>query len=76
MSYEKPNSFKSSGSRDIFEMSTSFIKQKFWVVTTLLTFLIICCMAEGVFPGVLKTARTVPIYKKGPKGEVSCYRPV
>lgn len=74
MLYEKPNSFKSSGSRDIFELSTSFIKQIFCVVTPLLTFLIICCMAEGVLPGVLNTARTVPIYRKGPKCEVTCYR--
>ena len=31
---------------------------------------------EGSFPNILKSARVVPLYKKGPKSEINNYRPI
>ena len=34
------------------------------------------CMQVGFFPDTFKTAKVIPIFKKGDHGEVSCYRPI
>lgn len=48
-------------------MSTLFLKRTTTVVTPILTHLFGLSLVEGVFPGVLKTNKTIPIFKKGPR---------
>lgn len=70
------NNFKSTKSRDIYDMSAVFLKRIITIMAPTLTYLFNLCLEEGTFPDVLKLNKTVPIFKKGPKDSVSSYRPV
>lgn len=41
-----------------------------------LTFLINLSISKGIFPACLKIATIIPIYKNGPKNDISNYRPI
>ena len=34
------------------------------------------CLSEDIFPGVLKIAKVLPLYKKGNKNDNKNYRPI
>ncbi|XP_046684790.1 uncharacterized protein LOC124370547 [Homalodisca vitripennis] len=68
--------FKSSKSKDIYDMSVDVLRRVIYSIAPALTDLINLCLSEGVFPEVLKASRTVPVYKKGPQNEVSSFRPI
>jgi hypothetical protein len=70
------HSFKSSKSKDYFDMSTEFLKKIIHVIAPTLAYLVNVCLAENTFPSILKIARTVPVYKKGPRDQVSSFRPI
>lgn len=70
------NEIKASGSKDIYDMTSIFIKNVFHVIAPLFTHLVNSCILQGVFPDVLKISRIVPIFKKGSNNDVSSFRPI
>ena len=67
---------KSKKSCDINGMSVWLLKQCFVHILTPLTKMINLSFAKGVFPNLLKTAKVVPILKKGNSCLTSNYRPI
>jgi hypothetical protein len=56
--------FKSSVSRDCYGWSTQLLKEVAEIIVYPLTKAVNSCLVTGVFPDVLKRARTVPVLKK------------
>ena len=46
------------------------------IISPYLAFIFNMCVMQGVYPNLMKTAKVVPIYKKGDKEECSNYRPI
>lgn len=57
-------------------ISINFIKKHEGPMAVGISYLFNICMTEGVFPELLKTAKIIPVFKKGDKLEVNNYRPV
>lgn len=57
-------------------MTVSVLKSVITVIAGPLTLLINDCLKLGIFPDILKQARTVPIFKKGDRDLPSNYRPI
>lgn len=70
------NDFKTSDAKDIYDMSPNLIKRVVHIIAPLLALLINGCLDSGVFPESLKVSRTVPVFKKGSRTELSSYRPI
>lgn len=66
----------SSKSKDVFDLSAILIKNVIYHILVPLTYCINVCIKEGVFPDVLKTARVVPVHKKGNHNVPENFRPV
>ncbi|RYA67263.1 hypothetical protein DD592_27655 [Enterobacter cloacae complex sp. 2DZ2F20B] len=67
---------KNSSSKDIFDLNVVLIKTIKDIIITPLTRLINCCIRASVFPDCLKTARIIPIHKKGDRNDLNNYRPI
>lgn len=67
---------KNSGSRDCHGLTVKLIKRNISVFVTPLTNLINQCFRQSFFPDVLKTAKVLPLFKKGDKADCANYRPV
>jgi hypothetical protein len=70
------SNFHPSPSTDIFGISAKLLKAVINDVVEPLTFVINSCLEQGVFPEKLKTARVVPVYKKGDREDISSHRPI
>lgn len=70
------NRFKATSSKDVYEMTPIILKRVACVLGPVLSHLFNKCTCEGVFPDILKVVRTVPIYKKGLRGDVANYRAI
>jgi len=57
-------------------LSNRMLKKEKLKISTLLTGLINDTILSGKFPEVLKKAKVIPIYKKGPKTNLNNYRPI
>ncbi|XP_054289373.1 uncharacterized protein LOC129004771 [Macrosteles quadrilineatus] len=68
--------FKDSKSQDIHGMSSSVLKAVIDTIVVPLTKLVNACLSKGIFPDSLKTARTIPIYKKGDPKILANFRPI
>lgn len=72
--------FKASHGPDIYiyinGMATLVLKAIIDVVAQPLALLINHCLKEGIFLDIFKTARSVPIYKKGDPSNLVSYRPL
>lgn len=69
------NDLKNS-SPGIDEISTKIVKNVKAEIVEPLTFLLNWCLQSGDFPNVLKTAKVIPIYKRGDPSMPSNYRPI
>lgn len=67
---------RSSGSKDIYGLTTSLLKSIIDTVVSPLTKLINDSISEGVFPSCLKMAIVVPVHKKGDINDVNNFRPI
>ena len=67
------NELKNGKSSDIPINVIKYIKN---IIAPHLSKLFNSCMAQGTFPSSLKTGRITPIHKKGPKYDITNYRPV
>jgi hypothetical protein len=46
------------------------------IICDFLAYIFNNCVSMGVYPSLLKIAKVIPLYKKGPKDECSNYRPI
>uniref|UniRef100_A0A1Y1L6D6 Reverse transcriptase domain-containing protein n=1 Tax=Photinus pyralis TaxID=7054 RepID=A0A1Y1L6D6_PHOPY len=67
---------KNSTSKDPHDFNARIIKSLKNVIVYPLTKLINMCIAKSVFPSVLKTAKVVPIFKKGSAADLNNYRAI
>ena len=67
---------KSRKTCDIFEMSVWLLQRCFKHILAPLTNLINSSFEKGIFPTLLKTAKVIPIFKKGDPLQPCNYRPI
>ena len=67
---------KKSHSSGMDNISSNILKSVAHYVIQPLTFLINWSISEGVFPDVLKTAKIIPLFKKGDTTSIENYRPI
>ena len=73
--YSIIKNFKNKSTRDT-KISALKIANESYVFTNALAGVINKSLRQGIFPDELKIARVTPIYKEGPKTDVSNYRPI
>ena len=73
--YSIIKNFKNKVTRDT-KISALKIANESYVFTNALAGVINKSLRQGIFPDELKIARVTPIYKEGPKTDVSNYRPI
>lgn len=69
-------SLKNKNSLDCYNINARVLKYVCEEIVHPLTTAINVCIAEGVFPDLLKVNKIVPIHKKGDSGDVGNYRPI
>lgn len=65
-----------SESKDVSGITSDFVKKVAPSIIVPLTQCINDCLANGIFPALLKPAEVVPIYKKGYRQSPGNYRPI
>ena len=70
------DSLKNSSSRDIFGLSNTLIKFILEPILEPIVYLTNSCFQMGHFPDIFKCSRVTPVYKKGPRGDISNYQPI
>ena len=70
------NSLESKDTQDIYNLSSSFLKNISKCLAKPLAFIFNLSFKTGVFPSKLKVSRTVPVYKTGKKDILNNYRPI
>lgn len=65
-----------SHSSGMDNISSNIIKSVIHFIVKPITFLINWSISEGIFPEVLKTAKIIPLHKKGDTTSVDNYRPI
>ena len=58
------------------DISIDVLKYLHKPISIIITHIFNKCIEQGIYPNKLKYAKVVPIYKSGPKYEVSNYRPI
>lgn len=70
-------SLKSKYTKDVYDMSTSFLKQIILEIVQPITMLINKCFMDGYFPDELKVAKVIPVLKeKGKEEDYNAFRPI
>ena len=70
------SSLKTSKSGGYDNISSFFLKSAKKVLVFPLAHLFNCSFKLGIFPGCLKVAKVLPVYKSGEKSELCNYRPI
>jgi len=70
------SSIKTSDTTDSYGMSANLLKLIKDKISSPLEHLINLAFCQGSFPRQLKACKVIPVFKKGNKSEVSCYRPI
>lgn len=70
------NNLKNSKSKDPYNITVRIVKSLINIIITPLTKLINQCIRNNTFPCCLKTAKVIPVFKKGAKDDPSNYRPI
>jgi hypothetical protein len=66
----------SSNAKDVYHINSKIIKTLVNVIYIPLTKFFNKCIAENVFPNVLKISKVIPLFKKGDKDNMNNYRPI
>jgi hypothetical protein len=66
----------SSNAKDVYHINSKIIKTLVNVIYIPLTKIFNKCIAENVFPNVLKISKVIPLFKKGDKDNMNNYRPI
>lgn len=67
---------KNTKSRDVYDISNSLVKKVSGCVILPLTYCINMCIQQGIFPQMLKTAKVIPVHKKGGWEAPDNFRPI
>lgn len=67
---------KNSNSVGVDGISANILKYCAYYIVAPLTYLVNLLLVEGIFPGILKVAKVIPVYKKGDRLKVENYRPI
>lgn len=67
---------KSTNSTGYDDISTNLLKYVSTKLAPILSHIINICIPHGVFPEKLKFTIIKPIFKKGDRNEMTCYRPI
>jgi len=67
---------KYTSSVGVDEIHLIIIKENAEILSEPISILINSSIEEGSFPNIFKTAKIIPLHKKGSKGDVSNYRPI
>lgn len=70
------NDLKNKKSTGYDDVNTSSIKNVSKAICDVLSHITNLCIEQGVFPNDLKISIIKPLFKKGKRDEMSCYRPV
>ena len=73
---EEINKLTRSGAEGIDNISNRIVRDARWVLAPILTNIVNNCLDQGIFPDMWKTGKINITYKKGPRTELSNYRPV
>lgn len=74
--YTKINSLNNTKSTGYDDISTIILKKSSPYISTILSHILNMCIAEGIYPEKLKKSLIKPIFKKGDKENMTCYRPI
>ena len=58
------------------DIPVKILKLSSSIISDFLSFIFNKCISLGIYPSLLKIARVIPLYKKGPKDECANYRPI
>ena len=58
------------------DIPVKFLKLSAHIISPFLACIFNYCILLGAYPSLLKVAKVIPLYKKGPKDECSNYRPI
>ena len=67
---------KNSSSKDYDGISSVFIKSIIYFIIDVFVYVCNFCIRQSYFPSELKTAIVIPLFKKGDKTDLNCYRPI
>jgi len=70
------HSIKSSNATDVYGMSANLFKDIGILLVDPLCHILNLAFSEGCFPNELKLCKVIPLFKKGDKKDLDCYRPV
>ena len=70
------NQLKEKKAKRASDIETKFIKYANRVVSYFVSDIFNRCLTEGVYPGLLKVAEVIPIFKKGDRDKTTNYRPI
>ena len=69
------NSLPNKGN-SVFDIKPRILNIVCDIIVPILTYLYNVCIANGIYPRILKIARVVPVYKSGCKNKVNNFRPI
>lgn len=69
-------SLKMKGTNDLWGISVTILKSIIYTIAPYLAVIFNDCIAEGIFPDLMKFSKIIPLFKSGNKEDPSNYRPI